>query len=74
MLLLAAMDGGWQVVEPVEMFTSGDQTDARVYLFSLQGFHQEETCQVTIHKDAVVDQMIANEGWSVSAGDPSILL
>ena len=63
--LLAALDTGWQVEEPVYLRTRWSDGGAHVYCFILHRAKQEPPHLLTIPANSAVEQFVRNEGLRV---------
>jgi hypothetical protein len=63
--LLAALDTGWQVEEPVYLRPRWSDGGARVYCFILHRARPELPYLLTVPATATVEQFVRNEGLRV---------
>lgn len=63
--LLAALDTGWLVEEPVYLRSRWSDDGARVYCFILHRSRQESPHLITMPATAAVEQFVHNEGLRV---------
>ena len=64
-LLLAALDVGWRVEEPVYLRPRWCETDPSVYHFILQRLPDNQPNMITVPVGAEVDDLVRLEGWRV---------
>lgn len=64
-LLLAALDVGWQVVEPVYLRPSWSEAGPWVYHFILQRLPKDQQHIITVPLGVEVSDLIRLEGWRV---------
>ncbi len=63
--LLAALDTGWLVEEPVYLRARWSDGDARVYCFILHRSPQDPPYLITVPATSAVEQFVRNEGLRV---------
>lgn len=68
-LLLAALDVGWQVQEPVYLRPRWSQAGPWVYHFILQRLPDDQQHIITVALGAEVSILIKLEGWRVDKPD-----
>ncbi len=64
-VLLAALDLGWQVEEPVYLRPRWGESGSWVYHFILKREATPQPCLVTVRHNPEVEQFIEQEGWQV---------
>ena len=68
-LLLAALDVGWRVEEPVYLRPRWCETVPSVYHFILQRLPDDQPNMITVPVGAEVDDLVRLEGWRVDRPD-----
>ena len=68
LLLLGALDTGWNVVEPVKVFISSDQKQSGTYLFNLRHPANRHLRYLKIQEHAAIHDLIKEEKWKVVCG------
>jgi hypothetical protein len=63
--LLAALDTGWQVEEPIYLRSHWGGSGTRAYFFILHRQPQETPRLITVPANTAVDQFVRNEGLKV---------
>jgi len=63
--LLAALDSGWQVEEPIYLRSRWTDGGARVYCFILRRQPQEPPRLLTVPASTAVEQFVRSEGLKV---------
>lgn len=64
-ILLAALDLGWKVEEPVYLRPRWSDRDLWVYHFILQRTQNNKTRIITISKNKDITSFIKHEGWNI---------
>ncbi len=63
--LLAALDSGWQLEEPIYLRSRWSEGDARVYCFILHRQPHEAPRLLTLPVNSAVEQFVRSEGLEV---------
>ncbi len=64
-MLLAALDLGWQVQEPVYLRPRWSEGGSWVFHFILQQKALPQPCLITAHWNPEIERFITQEGWQV---------
>lgn len=69
-VLLAALDSGWEVEEPVYLRPRWGETGSWVYHFILKKAEMPQPCLITVRHSPEVESLILREGWQVEQPRP----
>jgi hypothetical protein len=64
-MLLAALDLGWQVVEPVFLRPQWGEGDQWVFHFVLKQNLMSQACLITTRYSPDIERLVFEEGWQV---------
>jgi hypothetical protein len=69
LLLLAALDSGWKVIEPVTELFSFGTGKSHVFQFQLRHTHHRQHRYLRIKDNDLVSSFISDEKWKVITSD-----
>ena len=64
--LLAVLDLGWQVQQPIYLRPRWDEESEKVYHFILTKSPTDEPTMITIRYSKDVERLVIEEGWQVN--------
>lgn len=70
-VLLAALDMGWQVEEPIYLRPRWGESGSWVYHFILKKEEAPQPCLITVRHSPEIEQMVELEGWQVDQPTPT---